>query len=358
MDNGTYNMIIKRKLCAALTGLAVSALLLGGCDLGGGKDNINQGMDAIEQQDYSTAVACFDNALKEGEDKRLTYRGMGIAYMGQGRYEEAIQAFEEALKASNGLVKKVDYDINFYLAMAEYKCGELDKALETYNAILDLNEHSADAHYLRGRVELLKNDKGSAISDFDRAVELKPGDLDLYICIYQALDAAGMKTEGEDYINRALSRNSKMTAFQSGMFSYYLGKYDEARNYFEEARTGGDTEELVLYLGKSYEALGDVSYATGLYSDYLEEHQDSAAIYNELGLISLKQKEYQKALNSFENGIALNDPSYDQSLRFNDAVAYEYLLDFKKAGVLMKEYLEKYPGDEEAQREYIFLSTR
>lgn len=72
----------------------------------------------------------------------------------------------------------------------------------------------------------------------------------------------------------------------------------------------------------------------------------------------LKQEEYMKALTAFENGKALNDPAYNQSLMFNEAVTYEYLLDFKKAAVLMKEYLEKYPDDEEAQREYIFLSTR
>lgn len=348
----------KRLLTAAVS--VTAAIALAGCSIAGGagKANINQGMEAVEQQDYALALSCFDNALKAGEDERLTYRGMGIAYMGQGRYEDAIKAFDTALKCSNGLVKKVDYDINFYLAMSEYKCGDLDKALDTYNAILDINERSPEAHYLRGRIELLKNDKSGALSDFDRAVELKPADYDLYICIYQALEAANMKAEGESYLSRALSNNPKMTGYQSGMFSYYLGKYDEARNYFEEARKDGDSAELTLFLGRSYEALGDTNYATGIYSAYTEEHQDSAAIYNELGLMSLKQKEYQKALNAFENGIALNDPAYDQSLRFNEIVAYEYLLDFKKAGVLMKEYLEKYPNDEEAQREYIFLSTR
>lgn len=353
-----HNMVMGKKFTYTLTAVTLAAML-GGCSMGGaGKANINLGMDAVEQQDYAMALTCFDNALKAGEDERLTYRGMGIAYMGQGRYEEAVGAFEKALKGSNGLVKRVDYDINYYMAMSEYKCGDLDAALDTYNAILDLDERSADAHYLRGRIELLKNDRESAIKDFDRAVELKHNDYDLYICIYQALDAAGMKSDGDGYLSRAMSENNRMTAYQSGMFSYYLGRYDEARNYFEEARKDEETPELILYLGRSYEALGDTNYASNLYSAYTDEHQDSAAIYNELGLMSLKQKEYQKALNAFENGISLNDPAYDQSLRFNEAVAYEYLLDFKKAGVLMKEYIDRYPQDEEAQREYIFLSTR
>ena len=54
----------------------------------------------------------------------------------------------------------------------------------------------------------------------------------------------------------------------------------------------------------------------------------------------------------------LQDTSMDQSLTYNEIVAYEYLGQFKKAAVLMESYLQKYPTDEDARREYIFLNTR
>ena len=341
-----------------ITGICISALLTG-CNLKGGtKSNLDLGMDAIEAQEYSEALTCLERALANGEDVRLVYRGMGIAHMGLAQYDDAIDDFAKSLKGSNGIIKKVDYDINYYLAMAQYKSGDLSAALDTYNAILALDDKQDKAHYLRGRIELLKNDKDAAISDFDRALELKSADYDLYINIYEALDAAGLKDKGEEYINMALQKNGKMTEYQSGLFSYYLGNYDDARRSLEAAREGDESEHLILYLGRSYEALGDLNYAANLYKEYIEKNPDSASIYNEEGLMYLKQEEYMKALTAFENGKALNDPSYNQSLMFNEAVTYEYLLDFKKAGVLMKEYLDKYPDDEEAQREYIFLSTR
>lgn len=343
---------------AAASGLT-ALLLLSGCDkLVGTGANIDQGMDAIDQQEYETAIGCFDKALEADEDKRLAYRGKGIAYMGQGNYDKAIDAFDNALKGSNGIVKKVDYDINYYLAMAEYKNGEPDRAMEVYDAILALDEHAFEAHYLRGCLELNRQDKAAALSDFDRAVELNSGDYDLYINIFEALSAAGYESEGKGYITRALERGGKMTDYQSGLFSYYLGAYDDARNSLEKAREKDGSENLILYLGKAYAALGDVNYAIGLLSEYLGEHPDSAAMYNELGLIYIRQKDYKSALTAFENGLALNDPSYNQSLMFNEVVAYEYLLDFEKAASLMEEYLDKYPADEAAQREYIFLSTR
>ena len=341
-----------------ILGISISALLTG-CNLrGGSASNLNLGMDAIEAQDYNEALNCLNRALAENEDKRLTYRGLGIAHMGLGEYDEAVDDFMNSLKGSNGLVGKLDYDINYYMALAQFKSGDLDAALDTYNAILGLDDKQAEAHYLRGRIELLKNDKTSALADFDRAVELKSSDYDLYISIYEALDDAGDKQDGENYINMALQKNGKMTDYQSGLFSYYLGKYDEARQSLEAARKSDESDKLILYLGRSYEALGDMNYAATLYREYLEKDPDSACIYNEEGLMYLKQEEYMKALTAFENGMALNDPSYNQSLMFNEAVTYEYLLDFKKAAVLMKEYIEKYPDDEEARREYIFLSTR
>lgn len=347
----------KHVIKIAISGLCLSALL-SGCTLKGSGSDLDLGMDAIEAQDYKEAMACLDRALANGEDKRLTYRGMGIAHMGLGEYDEAVNDFMNSLKGSNGLVGKVDYDINYYLALAQFKSGDLAAALDTYNAILALDDKQAEAHYLRGRIELLKNDREAALKDFDRAVELKSSDYDLYISIYEALDDAGDKQDGETYINMALQKNGKMTDYQSGLFSYYLGKYDEARQSLETARKDDESDKLILYLGRSYEALGDDNYAATLYREYLEKDPDSASIYNEEGLMYLKQEEYMKALTAFENGKALNDPSYNQSLMFNEAVTYEYLLDFKKAAVLMKEYIEKYPDDEEAQREYIFLSTR
>ena len=349
----------KRFLRLTILGLGMTALLTG-CSLKeGSASNLDLGMDAIEAQEYGEAITCLNRALAEGESERLVYRGLGIAHMGLSEYDEAVDDFMRSLNGSNGLVDRMDYDINYYMAMAQYKSGDLDAALDTYDAILGLDDGQAEAHFLRGRIELLKNDKDAALADFDRAVELKPSDYDLYINIYEALDEAGDKQDGENYINMALEKNGKMTDYQSGLFSYYLGKYEEARQSLEAARKGeDDNDRLILYLGRSYEALGDMNYAATLYREYLEKDPDCASIYNEEGLMYLKQEEYMKALTAFENGKALNDPSYNQSLMFNEAVTYEYLLDFKKAAVLMKEYLEKYPDDEEAQREYIFLSTR
>ena len=47
-----------------------------------------------------------------------------------------------------------------------------------------------------------------------------------------------------------------------------------------------------------------------------------------------------------------------QILEFNRIVALEYLGQFKKASVLMDAYMDRYPWDTDAEKEYTFLKTR
>ncbi len=332
-------------------------LMFCGCSLPG-NEKVNLGMEAIERQEYEEALSLFEAALLQDENAELAYRGKGIAYMGLSKYEDSINSFKSALKSSNGLVKKVDIDINYYMALAEYKNGDIDKALDIYNAILEYDDKAFEAYYLKGCIELGELNKEEALMDFDKAVDIKNSDPELFISIYEALMGAGYEEEGKAYISRAVENGGKLSKYQSGLFAYYLGNYDEARILLEEAKDKNKDPELVMYLGKAYVALGDVNYAITLYSDYLNENSESAVLYNELGLLYIRQKEYEKAYEIFEKGLELEDNSCIQSMMFNRAVACEYMLDFKQASQLMSEYIEKYPGDEKAQREYIFLKTR
>ena len=71
-----------------------------------------------------------------------------------------------------------------------------------------------------------------------------------------------------------------------------------------------------------------------------------------------QMKEYTAALEAFQAGMQLKDTAMMQTLSFNEIVAYEFLGEYRQAQVLMENYLKNYPDDEQAKREYEFLSTR
>lgn len=354
--------IVKKTICyrkRAFAGAAISLslLMISGCSQAKEKTEYQLGIDNLMEQNYGDALSHF-SAAEDSASHRLVYRGMGMANLGLGNYNEAISCFEDALHESNGMVKAVDYDINMYMAVAQYKMGDLQAAKDTYSVILAMDKKNSDAYYLRGKITLDMNDVEGARGDFNSAISLKPQDSDLYIRIYEELNAHGYTDEAKSFINLALKNITKPTDFQLGIFNYYLGDYTQARNYFEQAKETKKTSKGIIYLGKTYEALGDQAYAMSLYDIYVTGDTDSSEVYNELGKLKFSQHDYEGARSTFEAGLNAKDSSFRQNLLFNRIVTCEYLHDFKTASALMDEYISLYPDDEQALRENIFLSTR
>lgn len=338
--------------------LLVTALviLLTGC--GSESEKTVEANALIQQMDYEAALKKLEEARSEGENIRLIERSRGIAYMGLTDYEAAIEAFRASLKASDGWVQNLDYDTNYYLAAALTKNGNYAEAEQVYNAILELSPEEKDAYFLRGNVRLNLNQYESAVKDLDQVLMMEPHNYDRLIAVYEVLDCFGYREIGQTYLRTALESDSgQMDNYVIGRIYYYLGEYQKACMALEEARNKQDAPAF-LYLGKAYEATGDFNYAASVYNSYLAKYGENAEIYNQLGLCEMARGEYAKALEYFQAGLGLEENNVLQNLAFNEIVAYEYLGDFKQAYALMGQYLQFYPDDEEAKREFDFLSTR
>ena len=349
-----YNM--RNKVLAAV--ITAACLFLSSCGFNVSSANTDDAMSLIEQGDYSGALEKLDAAQKSGEDTEMVYRGRGIADMGLADYQGAVKDFETALSANSGQVKTADYDISYYLAVAQFRSGDIQGAADTYSAIIALKPNEASAYFLRGKTELKLEEHDNAIADFNRAVQLDKNDPDMYIQIYESMDECGYKDEGSDYLKEAMELDTRLTDLQKGKIYYCQGEYDKAKEALEKSKTEENEEDVTLYLGRTYEALGDTNYAASLYKTYLEKNPNDVQICNQLGLCCLASGDYQSALTAFEQGLSVPDSEYEQSLRYNQIVAYEYLSNFSQAKVLMESYLTDYPDDTAAQREYTFLKSR
>lgn len=347
-----------RKKKIAIAGMTVVLILsLTGCNTNKSTENIKSGFDAITSLKYEEALTCFGNAAGAGENAQQIARGQGIAYLGLAKYREAIEQFLSALSYSDEFVDDFDFDTNYYLATAYFKNGQVAEAEKVYTAILALRD-DREARYLRGIVFLEQNKLAAAKEDFDVALDKAPGDYDMRIDIAQALMDKGYENEAKAYLQAALGGNEKkISDYDRGRLSYYMGDYDNARNYLESTK-GNKNAEAALLLGQTYEKLGDYNYAASVYSNYLTEHPDNVILFNRLGMCRLQAGDAKGALECFEKALALEDSSMTQVLKFNQIVAYEYLGEFDQANVLMRSYLQIYPDDQEALREYEFLKSR
>lgn len=311
---------------------------------------------SIQEMSFETALQQLDGIEADRSNRQELYRLTGICYMGMGRYEEAKTAFETALEYNDGFVQDIDYDINQYLAVVYYNLGEFENAEHVYSAMIALQPENAEVYVSYG-ITLLQLDRyEQSKAAFDQAVALAPSDYDQIIEIYKAFYGFGYGELALEYIEAALGAQTEMDNYDKGRILYHVGRYSEAVSALEKVDMESHAD-TALYLGMTYEAMGDYNYAANVYNNGITKSTDPA-LYNHLGLCQMKRGAYEEALQAFQEGLACEDTSLKQSLRFNEAVAYEYVGDFQTAKALMQAYLKDYPNDTKAQREYEFLQTR
>lgn len=260
---------MKKKALILMLSLCV---LAGGCNKETKQEKasyISMGMECIESSDYEEALNNFEAAAAAKEDEQLVSRGRGIAYIGLGEYETAIENLKLVLKKSSGKITSLELDTAYYLALAQYKNSDREGAIGTYSNILSFDGKDSRAYYLRGVVYLADGDLEKSKADFDNAVKNDENNYELYADIYKNLNDKGYETEGIEYLNKALAlKDSKDNGLNKGMIYYYLGDTTNALTELSKAKAAGDIKAN-LYLGKVYELTGDIQSAVSLYEEYL-----------------------------------------------------------------------------------------
>lgn len=123
---------------------------------------------ALDQGQYDKAVADFQAAL--AQSKSLDgYFGLGNALTNLGRIDEAIAAYQEALK-----INPNDIPTLTNLGVAYYQQGRLREAQDTFRKVLSLDPDDAETHYLLAAALIQAGDLAAAEQELNRALELKP----------------------------------------------------------------------------------------------------------------------------------------------------------------------------------------
>jgi tetratricopeptide (TPR) repeat protein len=294
----------------------------------------------------------------KNDQEQEAYRQYGITCMESGNYEEAIQAFQNALDQSLGKVGETELDICFYKAQAQLLGGDSDAAMETYNAVIQYNG-DARAYYLRGNLYFSQGEKELALADYEQALKEDASDYELYLGIYQSMSNYDMAEDAQKYLNQAMQikGNSAADQLYKGRICYLLGDYASAEDYLTKAKEKNEPL-AAYYLGQNYEAQGEQEKADACIKEYIDSGEATSYELYDLGAAELADADYESALSYFQAALALEQVPNKQNLMKSAVAAYEYSGDFDAAKEMLDEYLALYPSDEEAQRESTFLETR
>ena len=328
---------------------------------------IHLGMAYVEQKSYDEALGYFNQAegcAENDDQKALLNRGRGIACLYQGDYQTAIKWFGDALNISSQS-NDIRIDTLYYKAEVEQKSGDYQAAVQSYGQIIDLKD-DAGTRMLRGMAYMQLQDYASAEKDLYAAIKQSRKSYAVYRTLYSALEAQGKDDEAKQVLNDALqlSGSSSEDYYNRGMIYVDLQDYTNAADMLNKSYDKGYKAAL-LGLGELSYTQQDYDTALTYYGKYFDEVDISsvdaslaAKAYNQYAAVLLAKGEYEKAAQACESGLTYNDRESDAALSFNLIVSYEHLEQWEDAYNTAKTYVSKYPEDTKGQKEYQFLESR
>ena len=256
-----------------------------------------RGLLAYRQGLFDEALVDLLESLKINE-QHLTYYFLGLSYFRLGDLELSITQFQKVLD------DKPDFSqARLMLAMILLQQKRIDDCIREVNYVLTNDERNGIAYNILGSAQLLHEDYDAAMQSFNRAIEIDPGAVDVYLKKSQSLYVRGESELAETTLLEALALSPDVLNVRLMLASFYIQRenYTEAVDTLREGLAGTPADALVYnYLaGISFKQKDDqaaIDYlqkAKAANPEYLSPALNLAAYY-------LTKAEYDKALGEYK----------------------------------------------------------
>jgi tetratricopeptide (TPR) repeat protein len=229
-----------------------------------------------------------DVSISEDVDD-LNQKGNDLS--NQGKYQEAIEYYERALRIDPNHVNALN---NKGVALANQ--GEYKEAIECYDKALEIDPNYTTAQNNKKlALEKLKNSKKRDSEDVDALIEKG---FDLYI--------GGEYEEAIECYDKALSVNPYyvVALHNKGKVFSYLEKYEEAIECYDKALEIDPNYVDPLYnKGLALANQGEYEEAIECYDKYLEVDPNNVAVLNNKGFALANQGEYKEAIECYDKAL-------------------------------------------------------
>ena len=317
------------------------------------------------------AVVMLAGCGKKDIEAQNEVKDFAIAALKEGKYEEALSGFDEALDLAGGRVTAREIDICYYKAVAQYHMDDVAGACETLDAVIKYDEKNADAMYLRGSIYLSEGEHEKAVADYRASIAAAPKDYERVIQVFSNLCANDERESGLSIVSATLSsmEDAEENYLWRGRLYILLEQYDKAMDSLTKAAGNGEAEADV-YLAQVLLDQDDTEGATQKLSSYVLSEAPTPEGLATAGEQYMEMKEYESAYDCFEKGLSFYEvsdekekkPDYSQEtyrrLLGDRVAACEFLGEWQDALTHAREYIALYPQDERMLKEIKFLASR
>ena len=263
----------------------------------------HRGLLFAEIEEYEKAEIDLDHALElDPEYIGEYYNNLGMIYLMQNLYKEALESFDKAI--DSGLNSpKIYYERG--LAQAEF--GQYQGALIDLDEAILLDREYKEAYFLKGKIYIKLESYNNSIDVLTKAIKIDPGNEYFY---YRALAYYYLQsyTASIHDLNRAISLlpDNKDAYYLRGEAYLELEDYEYAiKDFSKVIQLDSNYSEAYIDRGIAYYHQKQYEDAFSDYEKALNLDYDNPEIYIYRGLMYAEMENYEMAISDFENAKTL-----------------------------------------------------
>jgi tetratricopeptide (TPR) repeat protein len=262
------------------------------------------GLIALSTKDYAAAELNFNRAIALNDKDPVDHYNLGIAYLEQGKKDQAVRSFMKAESLSAENAEMLESLGEAYTSVNEY-----DRAIDIYQKLVKVNSRNTKVLSLLGDLFYQKGELEQSIRFFRKITEIEPASeraRTAFINIGIALDDAQRFEEAIEAYEQALKINDRddVALYNLGLAYKHAGKPEKALSSWKHATEINPDNEKPLI------ARADLLYDRGEFDDALDEYGkiadkwpllsrpqfSIAAIYHKRGQLEYAKKRYLKVI--------------------------------------------------------------
>lgn len=279
--------------------------------------------EAMEVEDYPTAAAAYRQALDLDPTYVAAYKGLAYSLEQQGDLEGAIEQLRHGLEQGR-------HD--------DPEQQRLDRA---------------ELHRILGGLQVLAGRDVEAIAEFERAIELHPGDENARLKLANAFARGGEFERAVEHYDRILEQRPELAAvrLRRATALINLRRVDEALQDFERAVADAPEDpQLRMRYAEALDFLGrpdEARQQRGQAAELAREGSARARALTDEGLRQVREGAYEAAIASFEAALAESPEAQDA--RFQLASVLGHLGRYDRAVDVFRQLIEANPRHQGAR---------
>jgi len=250
-----------------------------------------------------TGLAVAQNIVAIFPESELFHERLGVSLQMEGRHEEAIDHFHEALRI------RPDFAEALHNLAAPLKSqGKLDEAIRCYREALMLKPDYHEAHHNLA-IELESRGKSyDAISHYREALQIKPDYVEAHNSLGRALAARGEIDQAISQFRKAVQIKPRFVETHNnlGVALAARGEFDQAISHYREAlKIQPDFVETHSNLGVALASRGKLDPAISHFRKALELEPGSAELHQNLGIALESHGELDEAIGHYRQALQI-----------------------------------------------------